>query len=41
MQEYKLAKMELIYTIAYIDDHPEALRLLEEIYERESEFNDD
>jgi len=37
IQEYDLAKSELVYTLAYAPEHPQARRLLDQIYERQSE----
>ena len=37
IQEYELSKMELVYTMSYSNEHHQALRLLEEIYEIEIE----
>lgn len=43
LQEYDLARAEVVYTLAYAPDHAEARRLLDKIYERqaEQEFGDD
>ncbi len=37
IQEYDLAKEELVFTLAYSEDHPQAKRLIEDIYERQAE----
>ena len=36
-EEYDLARSELLYTLAYAEDHPQALALLDALYEREAE----
>ncbi|MBI3736858.1 hypothetical protein HY256_10130 [Candidatus Sumerlaeota bacterium] len=41
IQEYDLAKEELVYTLAYSPDHAQAKRLIEDIYDRQAEEGDD